>query len=307
MKSQLPARNAVLLLITAIIWGTSFVAQRVGMDYMGAFTFSAVRFCLGGLFLIPVLLFLGRKREAPSAETKKTTRIGGLVCGVIVCVMANLQQFAVVHTTVGKTGFITALYIILVPIVSLFFGRKAGKKLWLAVGIAVLGLYLLCMTESFSLGFGDTLVCICALVCTAHILAVDHFVVKVDGVTLACLQFFVASFLSAILMLIFEGPPAWSTLVSGGLPLLYSGILVSGVAYTLQILGQKGANPTAASLIMSLESVIAALSGWLLLNQSMTIRELFGAALMFVAIILAQLPDKKKQGVPPPDTPPLTE
>ena len=197
------------------------------------------------------------------------------------------------YTTVGKAGFITALYIVIVPILGIFFRKKVGLKLWVSVVIAIVGLYLLCMTGSFSLQWGDFLILICAFCFSGHILVIDYFSPKVDGVQMSCIQFFTAAVLSTVAMLIVEGMPAVQDVLLSWIPVLYCGVMSSGVAYTLQIIGQKGVNPTIASLVLSLESVIAVLAGWIILGQSMSPREIMGCVLMFGAIILAQLPDKK--------------
>ena len=215
--------------------------------------------------------------------------IGGICCGLALCAASNFQQFGIAHTTVGKAGFITALYVVIVPILGLFFKKKVSIVVWFSVALSVVGLYLLCMTDSsFKLAFGDTLVLICALLFSIHIMVIDHFSPKGDGVVISCIQFFVAGMVSGILMLIFENPTI-AGILAAWMPILYAGVLSSGVAYTLQIVGQKDMNPTIASLIMCLESVVSALAGWLLLNQALSARELAGCALMFAAIVLAQI------------------
>ena len=281
----------MMLLLAATIWGIAFVAQRVGMDYMGPFTFSAIRFTIGGAILIPVMLLLRRagvEKKRPVGY-RKSTLIGGLLCGIILCVANNLQQFGLLHTSVGKTGFITVLYIIFVPLLGLFMGKKVGIPLWISVGIAIVGMYLLCVTGSLALNPGDCLVLVSALVFSVHILVIDHFSPKVDGVMISTIQFFVSGVLSAICAFIFEELPRMDVILDAWVPLLYAGVLSCGVAYTLQILGQKNMNPTAASLILSLESVLSVIAAWIILGQAMSGREIFGAALMFVAIMLAQL------------------
>ena len=198
------------------------------------------------------------------------------------------------YTTVGKAGFITAMYIVIVPILGLFFHKKVGVKLWISVVVAMFGLYLLCISGSLQLQKGDLLVLLCALAFSGHIMVIDHFSPKVDGVQMSCIQFFVASLFSMVCMLGAEGVPAAGDVFQSWAPILYAGILSSGVGYTLQIVGQKGVNPTIASLILSLESVMSVLAGWLFLHQGMSGREILGCVLMFVAIILAQLPERKK-------------
>ncbi len=293
---KIPPKNTSYLLLTAIIWGTAFVAQRVGMDYMGPFTFSAIRFIMGGLVLVPIIPLLRRIKVVElHPNSLKHTLWGGLFCGLVLFVASNLQQFGVKYTTVGKAGFITALYILFVPIIGIFLKKKAGIKLWISVVIAVVGLYLLCMTDSLVLTYGDTLVFLSALVFSLHILVIDHFSPKIDGVMMSSIQFFVAGILSAVFMFFFETVPSFELLLDAKVPLLYTGILSSGVAYTLQIVGQKNVNPTIASLILSLEAVVAVIAAWLILGQSMTVREMAGAGLMFAAIILAQIPERKQR------------
>ncbi len=282
-----------LLLIAAIIWGSAFVAQREGMDHVGPFTFQAVRSFLGSAFLLPVILFSAKakkKNETFQKSNPKSLIIGGILCGTALTVAACFQQVGILYTTVGKAGFLTALYVIMVPIVSIFFKKKVSPVIWGCVGLAVIGLYLLCMTESLRLSLGDSLVLICALCFTAHIMLIDHFILKVDGVKLACIQFFVSGVLSSVLMFVFESPNI-SSILSAWLPIAYAGILSSGVAYTLQIVGQKYTQPTMASLIMSLESVFAVLTAMIIPPFEIpSLRESLGCVVMFAAIILAQIP-----------------
>ena len=292
----LPAKNLCILFLTAFIWGTAFVAQSVGMDHIGPFAFNAARSFVGGLALIPVILAFDRlkppvQRQAEKAFHKQTL-LGGLCCGLALGVASCLQQVGIKYTTVGKAGFITAMYIVIVPVLGLFLGKKVGAKLWLSVVIAIAGLYLLCMSGSFSLQKGDLLVILCAFAFSVHIMVIDHFSPMADGVKMSCIQFFVAGLLSLSVMAFAEGVPDAGDLLRSWIPVLYCGVLSSGVAYTLQIIGQRGVNPTIASLVLSLESVISVLAGWVVLHQSMTARELLGCLLMFVAIVLAQLPDR---------------
>lgn len=299
-KGQL--RNSLLLLLTATIWGVAFVAQSVGMDYVGPFTFNAVRSTIGGLVLVPCIFLLNkinRKSEGdvnvPSENKNgKDLILGGICCGVFLFLASNFQQIGIMYTTVGKAGFITACYIVLVPILGIFLGKKTGITIWISVVLAVIGLYFLCMKESISLGKGDFLVLICAFLFACHILVIDHFAPKVDGVKMSCIQFFVCGMLSSIPMFLWEKPEL-TALFQAWVPILYAGVMSCGVAYTLQIVGQKNMNPTIASLILSLESCISVLAGWVILNQKLTARELFGCAVMFGAILLAQMPEKKKE------------
>ena len=295
-------KNSLLLLLTSFIWGVAFVAQSVGGEAVGCFTFNGVRSLIGAFVLIPVIYFLDNQKKKELGEEKfleqkgdsKRLLLGGVCCGVMLCIASNFQQFGISFTTVGKAGFITAMYILIVPILGLFMKKKVGVKVWLGVVLATIGLYMLCMTsESFSLSKGDFLVLICAGFFSLHILIIDYFSPKVDGVRMSCIQFFVCGIISVIIAFIFESP-SLSSILSGWLPILYAGVLSCGVAYTLQIVGQKNMDPTVASLILSLESVFSVLAGWLILNQTMTLREFSGCGLMFLAIILAQLPDRMK-------------
>lgn len=297
-------RSPILLFLTAVIWGTAFVAQSVGMDYVGGFTFNFVRNIIGGLVLLPCIFWMKRSRSSADDQTEKSTVrqqksgmdkvlwMGGICCGAALFVASNLQQFGIKYTTVGKAGFITAMYIVIVPLMGIFLKRTVGIKVWISVVFSVAGLYLLCITDGFSLGFGDILVLICAVCFAGHILIIDHFSPKTDGVQLSCIQFFTCGILSGIGMLLFETPDLPS-ICQAWLPILYAGAMSSGVGYTLQIIGQKDMDPTVASLILSLESVMSVLAGWLILGQSLSMRELCGCVLMFVAIILAQLPERK--------------
>lgn len=289
-------RQSCLLFLTAFIWGVAFVAQSAGMDYVGPFTFNAVRCILGGIVLIPCIgiLSLHKKQKSDLSENKKTLFIGGIMCGILLFTASSLQQFGILYTTAGKAGFITALYIIIVPVLSIFLHKKAGMKVWISVVIALCGLYLLCMQENLHLSQGDILLLLCSLTFSFHIMVIDYFAPKVDGVKMSCIQFFVCGILSAIGMILFENPNI-GQILSGWLPILYGGIMSCGVAYTLQIIGQEGMNPTVASLILSMESVISVLAGWVLLHETLSRRELTGCVFMFAAIILAQLPERQKK------------
>lgn len=303
-------KQSLLLLLAATIWGIAFVAQSAGMEYVGPYTFNCLRSILGGLVLIPVILAMDRtkKREdggeakaSPDPARKKRERkvllTGGVCCGVALCLASSFQQIGIQYTTVGKAGFITACYIVIVPFLGLLFGKKVSAFVWGAVVLSVAGLYRLCMSGGEGIGGinqGDVLVLICAFLFSIHILVIDHFSPLTDGVKMSCIQFFVSGILSGIAMLLFE-EPRLDEILAAALPILYAGIFSSGVGYTLQIVGQKGMNPTVASLILSLESSISVLAGWVLLGQSMSLRELSGCALMFGAIILAQIPVPQKR------------
>ena len=291
-------KNVGILLLTAIIWGFAFVAQSVGMDYVGPFTFNCVRFFIGGLVLIPCIAILNKWNgtEEKTEEDPKSLWLGGICCGIALAAASCLQQIGIMHTTVGKAGFITACYILLVPIFGLFFHKKCGVLVWIGVILAVAGLYFLCINENLTIERGDLMVFLCAIVFAIHILVIDHFSPKVDGVRMSCIQFFVSGILCLVPTLLLEHPHV-AQLLAAWQPILYAGVLSCGVAYTLQIIGQKGMNPTVASLILSLESVMSVLAGILILHQTPTSREVLGCVLMFTAILLAQLPDPKKKNL----------
>ncbi len=292
-------RQSGILLLTAIIWGVAFVAQSVGMDYIGPFTLIAVRFLLGALTLVPVTVIMGRRARRGEGGRKITAdgramsgKIlvkGGILCGIALGAAATVQQLGIARTTVGKAGFLTAMYIVIVPVFGILIGRGMKKMIWLCVAIACVGIYYLSMPAGeISLTQGDALCLGCAFLFAVQIMLVDHYVNLADGVRLAQIEFLTASAMGFVLMLIFEHPTADALIRAAG-PILYLGVMSSGVAYTLQVVGQRGLNPTVASLIMSLESTISVIAGFFLLNQVMTLRELAGCALMGVAIVLAQV------------------
>lgn len=298
-------KNAFLLFMAAFIWGIAFVAQSSAAAFVRPFTFNGIRCLIGGLTLVPLVFVLqfqkskslpqgetlGKKHLFSSGELRKGI-IGGLCCGICLCLGSTLQQFGIEQTTVGKAGFITALYIVFVPIVSaLVLRKKIALPVIISVTLGLVGLFLLCMTERLSIGKGDLYVLFCSFAFTAHILVIDYFSTKADGVLLSCVQFLTCGILSLPFILFME-KPQWNQILSAKIPILYAGILSCGVAYTLQIIGQKNTNPTIASLILSLESVVSVLAGWLLLKQSLTGREIAGCIVMFVAIIIAQLPSR---------------
>ena len=288
-------KNNVLLVLTALIWGCAFVAQSVGMDYVGPFTFNMARFLIGAVVLLPVIWFMDRQRKtgAEKGAGQKTLIIGGICCGIALAVASTLQQWGILFTTVGKAGFITAMYIVIVPLLGVFIGKKVRPLIIGCVAIAVVGFYFLCMTESLRLGLGDFLVLLCAIAFSIHILVIDHFSPKVDGVKMSAIQFLTAAIISAVPTLLWE-QPVLTEILQAWQPVLYAGVMSCGVAYTLQIIAQKNADPTVASLLLSLESVFSVLAGWVLLGQGLSLKELFGCVLIFCAIILAQLPEKKK-------------
>lgn len=290
-------RSSAMLTLTALIWGVAFVAQSEGTNFVGGFTFNGCRFLIGGIVLIPCIFLLrkvngeqwAKLSRAEQRRQRKTGIVGGVCCGVVICLASSLQQFGIAYTTVGKAGFITALYIVIVPLLGLFLKKKVGANIWISVVIAAAGMYLLCITEGFSIGKGDFLVFLCAIGFSLHILVIDYFSPKADGVVISCVQFFTAGIISCVLMFLFE-KPTWDAVLSAWAPVLYAGVMSCGVAYTLQVVAQKHVEPTVASLIMSLESVFSVLAGWVLLGQVLTVKELIGCALVFGAIILAQIP-----------------
>ena len=303
MRQGQQMRGNLLLLLASLIWGTAFVAQSVGMEHIGPFTFMAARSIIGALSLVPVILLQNARKKhlgqpvKMSAGSKRSLLRGGILCGLLLTVAANLQQAALLYTTTGKAGFLTALYILLVPIAGIFMGRRVLPAVWLAIAVAAIGLYLLSVQNSLTINPADLLLIACAFVFTGHILAVDHYSPKVSGVALSCLQFLVAGLLSSVMMFLFESPSV-PDLLASALPLLYVGVLSSGVAYTLQIMGQRLTTPAVASLIMSGEAIFALVGGMLILGERMTGREALGSALMFIAIIgaqLAQIPKKEKK------------
>lgn len=290
-------KGNIILFITAIIWGMSFVSQSVGMEYIEPNTFMAIRTLMGGLVLLPVIFVLDKSKKKQGTyrptNMKKLLKYG-IICGVFLCSAQTLQTYGIQTTTTAKSGFLTALYIIFVAIIGLFMGKKLTGKMVLGILTAVVGMYFLCLFgEKVSFNMGDGLTILCAVFFAGQILCIDKFVADMDGLKLSCTQFFVAGTINAVLMFTVETPQI-GNILSCSTALLYSGIMSCGVAYTLQVIGQKYADPTSASIIMSLESVFAAISGWIILSQSMSGVQIVGCALMFLAIVLVQLPQKNK-------------
>lgn len=291
MNSAKSLRSGALLMLTAAIWGAAFVAQSAGMEFIGPFTFNGLRTLIGAVVLIPVAWAVHRAHGAPIPWKK--TLAGGAVCGLVFFAAVNLQQIGIQYTTAGKAGFITAMYVVLVPIVGLALGKRPGVLVWAGVVLACAGMYLLCMTDGLSLGRGDALILASAFGFTAHILVIDRFAADVDGIVFSIVQFAVAGTLSCLVMA-FTETPSIPALAGAAPAILYAGVLSCGAGYTLQIVAQKNVDPTVASILLSLESVFAAVFGALILHESMTSRELLGCALMFAAIVLAQLPAPKR-------------
>ena len=296
MKNK-KAFGSIILLITSIIWGLAFVFQRTGMDKIEPITFNAVRMATGAIFLGIVILLLNVKRKntsRASTENNRKTIIGGLCCGAFLTAASLAQQIGMVYTSAGKAGFITAMYILFVPIINfVIFKKKAAIKVWVAVLIGILGMYMLCVKESFTFAPGDVMILACAIIFSGHILCVDYFTQFCNPIKLSAIQFATAAVVSTVFAFIFESPTI-EKIISAAIPILYCGILSGGVGYTLQMVGQKDTDPAIASLIMSLESVFALIAGVLLLGETMTFTEIAGCVVMFAAIVLAQLPEKKK-------------
>ena len=280
-------RHTALPILTALIWGTAFSAQSICSAHVGPFTLNAWR----GAIAFVLLLLLCVVRKGERKWKWRDLMLGGLCCGTALFLASNLQQLGIATTSAGKTGFITALYIVIVPVCGIFFHKKVSRRVWAAVAVAVAGMYFLCVSESFSIAPGDFFVLLCAFLFAAQILAVDYFVQKVDGVALSCAQFLVVAVFSAVGAAVTE-PFSWADISACIWPLLYIAVFSSCVGYTLQIIAQKGANPTVLSLLLSLESVFAVLGGAVLLHERLSERELLGCGLMMIAIILAELPQR---------------
>ena len=291
--------GSILLILVAFIWGTAFVFQRVGMDHIEPATFTASRMTLSALAVGLVALLLKKHGPSPRAagETNNThaVLVGGICCGAFLGIASIFQQAGIVYTTAGKAGFITAMYMLLVPIINfVIFRKKSGWIVWVAVLLGVVGMYLLCMTESFRLSQGDTLVCICAVLFSGHILCCDYFVGKGNPIQISAIQFVTAAIISWIASFILESPDL-DKVISAALPILYCGVISGGAGYTLQLVAQKHTEPAIASLLMSLESVFAVISGALILHEVMSTQEILGCIVMFIAIVLVQIPKPKKR------------
>ena len=291
--SEKALRGSLLLLIGSVIWGAAFAAQRAGMDHMPPFAFSGIRMLLGGFVMMPVVRLLDRKPELSAEEAakrKRDQRKAGLICGLFLFAATSLQQAGLVSTSAGKAGFLTALYVVLVPLAGLLVFRvHPGRIIWIGVALAVAALYLLCVPAAgFRVEAGDLLLIGCAVCFTGQILGVDRYAPKVNGAALARDEFLVTGILSMIIALCTE-KITWEGIGEALIPILYTGIMSSAVGYSLQIFGQRDVNPTVASLLMCLESVFAVITGAVLLGETMTSREILGSLLMFAAVILAQL------------------
>ena len=306
-----------MLMLTALIWGTAFVAQKSGMELMGPFAFNGIRTVLGGIVLLPVIWIFSRnnkeddmqsalspeERAAAKKEENRTLIIGGICCGMALMIAGTIQQIGLIYTTAGKAAFITPLYVVIVPFLSLFLKKRIRPVIWGCVLIAIAGLYMLCMPASGGFGHvnkGDVITLFCAFFYAVHILVIDHFSPKVDGVKLSCIQFFVAGILTVLLMFPLDPMlgfdlPTLSDIAGSWFTICYAGIMSCGVAYTLQVVGQKYTDPTSASMIMCLESVFGVLAGMILLGEMMSGREALGCVIMFAAIVIANIPTKEER------------
>ena len=279
----------ILLLITSAIWGFAFIAQRVGMNYVGAFTFNGVRFALGAFSLVPLIIFYNEKgKHKEENRTSKSVFLSGLFTGLIVFLASSFQQVGLIETTAAKAAFITGLYIVFVPIMGIFLKRHIGMSSWFGAVIAVIGLYFLCVTNNFSISYSDLLELGSAFFFAIQIILIDIFSKKFDTLKLAFFQFITCSVLSLITATLFENI-TMNGILQAAIPILYGGIFSVGIAYTLQIFAQKNAEPTHAAIIMSMESVFATIGGFLVLNEYLSLRAIFGCILMFTGMIICQM------------------
>ena len=322
-RQKLKVISNLLLLLTALIWGIAFVAQSVGMDHVGPWTFVFFRNIISAVVLMPVVVFVQKHKAGPdyaagvnpgsagsaAFTASDGTRVssdrpaapswkqllrahlpGGILCGVFLAGASIAQQVGIQYTTAGKAGFITAMYVVLVPLISIFLGKRPGKQIWFSVLLGIVGLYLISVKEGFQIGTGDILVMLCALLFSGQILCIDHYSPKVENVVLLSdIQFFTTAVITFAGMMIFERP-SMENVLAVAMPILYAGLLSGAAGYTLQMIAQKHTDPTVASLLMSLESVFSALAGWAILGEILTLKELSGCALVLAAVILAQIP-----------------
>jgi len=282
----------LLLLISALIWGFAFVAQRAGMQFIGPFTYNSIRFAMGGLFLIP---FIKQKNIFVRTEIKINLKFG-IILGIILFIGSSFQQTGIVYTTAGNAGFITGIYVILVPILGLFIGRKTGKGTWLGAILAVCGMYILSVSNNITINFGNFLVLISSIFWAVHVLLIDNFTKKIEPLILACIQFLVSSLLCFFCMLLFEDP-TFPAIYAALIPLLYGGFISVGIGFTLQVIAQKKAHPTHAAVILSLEAVFAVIGGIMILNEALKFHTFIGCMLMLTGMLISQLWQKKSKEV----------
>lgn len=283
-------KSDLLLLVAAVIWGTTFVAQRVGMDHIGPMTYNALRFGLGAITILPIMAAFRPAADTPARPcSPRLLLVGGVLAGLALFGGASMQQMGLVYTTAGKCAFITSLYVVLVPMVGLLLGHRCGPAIWLGAGLAVAGLFLLSVTESLAIGRGDLLVVIGAVFWAVHVHLIGHFAKRANPLHIACIQFLVCSILSLLAAVRFE-QIALPAIRSATIPILYGGFLSAGVAFTLQVVCQRTSPPAHAAIVMSLETVFATLGGYLILHERLGPRDLAGCALMFAGLIVVQLP-----------------
>lgn len=292
-------RHSLFPILAAFIWGTAFVFQSMCTDYIGPMTFNALRAVAAVIVLLIIIFIFDKanknkpvKTEAQKKLDRKNLLVGGICCGIALAAASNFQQLGIADTSAGKTAFITALYVVIVPIFGLILKKHVPATVWLGVVLAIVGLYCLCIKGDFTIATSDLYVVVCAVIFAVHILVIDHFTNLVDGIKLSCMQFAVVMVISGVGALIFEKPEI-GQIMQCWLPVAYVGVFSSGVAYTLQILAQKGANPTVVTILLSLESVFGTIAGAIILKEKMSVKEYIGCAFMFAAVILAQLPGKK--------------
>ncbi len=290
------SKSNLLLILASIIWGCAFVAQNVGMNYIGPWTFSTIRFLIAGFSLLAIIPILDKKRthviRPKTKEEKMKLLLGSVLCGLALSIGSIVQQIAMLTVPVAKAGFLTTLYVLFVPMITLLFGKKIPLKVWIGIAMALFGLYLLSMAGNLAIGIGEILLILAAFLFAIHIIIIGYFSTRVDPVRLSCGQLLIGGFATVIPMIVIEKPTIGSILAAY-IPLLYTGIFSSCVAYTLQIFAQKEANPTIAGMLLSLESVFAALAGYLILHQVLNTRELIGCVVIFIAIVIAQLPNRR--------------
>ena len=290
------SKSNLLLILASIIWGCAFVAQNVGMNYIGPWTFSTIRFLIAGFSLLAIIPILDKKRthviRPKTKEEKMKLLLGSVLCGLALSIGSIVQQIAMLTVPVAKAGFLTTLYVLFVPMITLLFGKKIPLKVWIGIAMALFGLYLLSMAGNLAIGIGEILLILAAFLFAIHIIIIGHFSTRVDPVRLSCGQLLIGGFATVIPMIVIE-KPTMGSILAAYIPLLYTGIFSSCVAYTLQIFAQKEANPTIAGMLLSLESVFAALAGYLILHQVLNTRELIGCIVIFIAIVIAQLPNRR--------------
>lgn len=290
------SKSNLLLILASIIWGCAFVAQNVGMNYIGPWTFSTIRFLIAGFSLLAIIPILDKERthviRPKTKEEKMKLLLGSLLCGLALSIGSIVQQIAMLTVPVAKAGFLTTLYVLFVPMITLLFGKKIPLKVWIGIAMALFGLYLLSMAGNLAIGIGEILLILAAFLFAIHIIIIGHFSTRVDPVRLSCGQLLIGGFATVIPMIVIE-KPTMGSILAAYIPLLYTGIFSSCVAYTLQIFAQKEANPTIAGMLLSLESVFAALAGYLILHQVLNTRELIGCVVIFIAIVIAQLPNRR--------------